>query len=66
MAELTKGHSVMNSAGRLILIVILIIVLLGMLPMWPYSGGWGWYPSGGVGLLLLIVILLLVLRKGDV
>ena len=43
-----------------ILLVILIIVLLGALPTWPYSAGWGYYPSGGAGLILLIVIVLLV------
>ena len=43
-----------------ILLIILIILLLGALPTWPYSAGWGYYPSGGLGLLLLIVIILLV------
>jgi hypothetical protein len=43
-----------------ILIVILILLLLGALPTWPYSGGWGYYPSGGLGLVLLIVVILLV------
>jgi len=43
-----------------ILIIILILILLGSLPTWPYSGGWGYYPSGGAGLILLIVIILLV------
>jgi len=42
-----------------ILIVILILLLLGALPTWPYSGGWGYYPSGGLGLILLIVIILI-------
>ena len=50
-----------------ILIIILILLLLGSLPTWPYSGGWGYYPSGGAGLILLIVIILLVAgRLGDV
>ena len=43
-----------------ILIVILILLLIGALPTWPYSSGWGYYPSGGSGLVLLIVIILLV------
>ena len=43
-----------------ILIIILILILIGSLPTWPYSGGWGYYPSGGVGLILLIIIILLV------
>jgi hypothetical protein len=45
-----------------ILLVILILLLIGALPTWPYSSGWGYGPTGGVGLLLVIVIVLLVLR----
>jgi hypothetical protein len=40
-----------------ILLVILIVLLIGALPTWPYSSGWGYYPSGGVGILLLIVLI---------
>jgi hypothetical protein len=43
-----------------ILLVILIVLLLGALPTWPYSAGWGYYPSGGLGLVVLIVVILLV------
>jgi hypothetical protein len=43
-----------------ILLVILILLLIGALPLWPYSSGWGYYPSGGVGLLVLILIILLL------
>lgn len=43
-----------------ILLVILILVLLGALPSWPYSPGWGYYPSGGAGLILIIVVVLLL------
>jgi hypothetical protein len=43
-----------------ILLIIVILLLLGALPTWPYSTGWGYYPSGGLGLVLLIVIILLV------
>ena len=46
----------------LILLIILIILLLGAVPAWPYSRGWGYRPSGGLGLLVLIVIILLLLR----
>jgi hypothetical protein len=46
-----------------ILLIILIILLLGALPTWPYSGGWGYYPSGGLGLVLLIIIILLVMGR---
>jgi hypothetical protein len=45
---------------RTILIIVLILMLLGALPTWPYSTGWGYYPSGGLGLVLLIVIVLLL------
>jgi hypothetical protein len=41
-----------------ILIVVLVLLLLGALPTWPYSGSWGYYPSGGLGLVLLIVVIL--------
>ncbi|MBI2853749.1 MAG: DUF3309 domain-containing protein [Chloroflexi bacterium] len=44
-----------------ILIIILILLLLGLVPAWPYSRGWGYWPGGIVGLLLIIVIILLVL-----
>ena len=43
-----------------IVLIILILLLLGALPLWPYSSGWGYYPSGGLGLILLIVIILLL------
>jgi len=41
-----------------VLLIILILLLIGALPAWPYSSGWGYYPSGGLGLILLIVIIL--------
>ena len=43
-----------------ILLIILILVLIGALPRWPYSSGWGYYPSGGIGLLFIILIILLL------
>jgi len=46
-----------------ILIIVLLLLLLGALPTWPYSGGWGYYPSGGLGLILLIVIVLLLMGR---
>jgi hypothetical protein len=46
-----------------ILLVILILLLVGALPTWGYSCGWGYYPSGGLGLLLVIVIILLALGR---
>jgi Protein of unknown function (DUF3309) len=44
-----------------ILLIIVILLLIAVLPTWPYSAGWGYYPSGGLGLILLIIIILLVL-----
>jgi hypothetical protein len=46
-----------------ILIVFLILALLGVLPRWPHSRNWGYYPTGGLGLILLIVVVLLVLGR---
>jgi hypothetical protein len=46
-----------------IILIILIILLLGALPTWPYSSGWGYYPSGGLGLVVLILVILLLLGK---
>jgi len=43
---------------RTVLLVILILLLVGALPTWPYSSGWGYYPSGGLGLVLLIILIL--------
>ena len=46
-----------------ILIVILILILVGVLPTWPHSKSWGYYPSSGLGLILLILIILLLLGR---
>jgi hypothetical protein len=46
-----------------ILLIILVLLLVGALPTWPYSSGWGYYPSGGLGLILLILIILLVMGR---
>jgi hypothetical protein len=46
-----------------ILIVVLLLVLLGALPTWPHSRNWGYYPSGGLGLVLVVVIILLLLGR---
>jgi hypothetical protein len=43
-----------------ILLVILVLLLIGAFPTWPYSSGWGYYPSGGIGLILLIVLILVL------
>ena len=46
-----------------IIIILLIVLLVAALPSWPYSSGWGYYPSGGLGFILLILIILLLLGK---
>jgi hypothetical protein len=46
-----------------ILIILLVLLLVGALPSWPYSRSWGYYPSGGLGLVLLILIILVVLGR---
>ncbi|HEX4078171.1 MAG TPA: DUF3309 family protein [Rhizomicrobium sp.] len=46
-----------------ILIIVLILLLLGALPSWPYSGGWGYYPSSGLGLILIIVVVLVLIGR---
>ncbi len=48
---------------RTVLLILLVLLLLGSLPAWPYSTGWGYYPSGGLGLLLLILIILIVMGR---
>jgi hypothetical protein len=45
-----------------ILMVILVLMLLGALPTWPYSRGWGYYPSGGLGLVLVVLIVLMLMH----
>jgi hypothetical protein len=46
-----------------ILLIILILLLIGVLPTWPHSRSWGYYPSGGLGLLLLIVLVLVLIGR---
>ncbi len=46
-----------------ILIIVLILLLLGALPTWPHSSGWGYYPSGGLGLVLLIIVIFVLLGR---
>jgi hypothetical protein len=47
---------------RFILFLILLLLIIGALPTWPYSAGWGYYPSGGLGFIFLIVLLVVLLR----
>jgi hypothetical protein len=49
---------------RIVLIVLLLLLLIGSLPTWGYSSGWGYYPSGGLGLILLIVVVLALMNRG--
>lgn len=46
-----------------ILLILLILLLVGALPTWPYSSGWGYYPSGGIGLILLVIIILALMGR---
>lgn len=46
-----------------ILLIILVLLLLGALPTWPYSRGWGYYPSGTVGLIVIVVIIMLLMGR---
>jgi hypothetical protein len=55
--------SVMNSTARTVLLVVLVVLLIGLLPTWPYSAGFGYYPSGGLGLVVLVLLILLVMGK---
>ena len=45
-----------------VIIVILVLMLIGSFPSWPHSRGWGYYPTGGIGLILVIVVILLLLH----
>lgn len=48
---------------RNLILILLILALVGALPTWPYSSGWGYYPSGGLGLVVLIVVVLLLMGR---
>jgi len=67
MARLNRaGESAEMHGGKMLglaLIVILILVLIGALPTWPHSRKWGYYPTGGIGLVLLIVVVLLLMGQ---
>jgi membrane protein YdbS with pleckstrin-like domain len=62
----TRLHPVSSAANSnmlTILVVILLLIALGALPTWPYSRGWGYYPSSGLGLIVLILVILLLLGR---
>ena len=46
-----------------ILLIILMLILIGALPTWPHSSGWGYYPSGGLGIILIILVVLLLMGR---
>jgi hypothetical protein len=46
-----------------ILLIILVLLLIGALPTWPYSSGWGYYPSGGLGLVLIVLLILVLMGR---
>jgi Protein of unknown function (DUF3309) len=46
-----------------IVLIILVLLLVGALPTWPYSSGWGYYPSGGVGLIVVILLVLVLMGR---
>jgi hypothetical protein len=50
----------MDMSISTILLILLVLLLIGALPTWPYSGGWGYYPSGGLGLVLIVILVLVV------
>lgn len=47
---------------RLLLLIIVVLLLIGAFPVWPYSANWGYFPSGGLGLLVVIIIVVLLVR----
>jgi Protein of unknown function (DUF3309) len=60
LATSTKEERTMYT----ILLIVLVLLLIGALPTWPYSTGWGYYPSGGLGFVLIIVLVLVLMGRG--
>jgi hypothetical protein len=48
---------------RTLLLIVLVVLLLGAIPAWPYSAGWGYYPSGGIGLVLVVLLVLVFMGR---
>jgi hypothetical protein len=59
----TEKEMLVKGTARTLLIVILILLVIGLLPTWGYSSGFGYYPSGGLGLVLVVLVILLLLGK---
>jgi hypothetical protein len=59
--QLDRGSAVISIPA--ILLIILVLLLLGSLPAWPHSRGWGYYPSGGLGLIVIILLILLLTHR---
>jgi hypothetical protein len=57
------NKNIRNPPMRLILLIVLILLLIGALPLWPYSSGWGYYPGSGLGLVLVIVLILVLMGR---
>jgi hypothetical protein len=58
-----SGNSLWSMAMSTILLIILILLVIGALPTWPHSASWGYYPSGGLGVLLVILLVLVLLGR---
>ncbi len=58
LTEEERGKQVLQT----VFLILLVILLIGALPSWPYSTGWGYYPSGGLGLLLIVMLVILLFR----
>ncbi len=54
-----KGRALMST----ILLIVIVVLVIAALPTWPYSSGWGYYPSGGLGLILIILLILLLMGR---
>ena len=50
-------------SARTLLLIIVILLLIGALPTWPYSAGWGYYPSGGLGAVIVVLLILIVIGR---
>jgi hypothetical protein len=56
-----RGSSYARANMRLLILIILILLVIGAVPHWPYSTGWGYYPAGGLGTILIILLILALL-----